>query len=83
MKAIHMKDLTHKMHMPHGHHLHMPSCHSMMVRLEHVVRDPRFWAVLAMAAITILVITLAIITRPQGGQVPEPINPVMPEPFLY
>lgn len=83
MKAIHMKDLAHKMHMPHVRSIHMPSCHAMMLKTEHIMRDPRFWAVLAMVAITVLVITLAIMTRPQGGSMPEPINPVMPEPFLY
>ena len=83
MKAMHIKDLTHKMHMPHVHSIHMPSCHAMMLKTEHVLRDPRFWAVLAMVAITVLVITLAIMTRPQGGPIPGPINPMMPQPYLY
>ena len=83
MKTIHMKDLSHKVHMP---HLHMPdTCHCLWMRTKSVLHDPRFWAVVAMILITALVITLAILTRPEGP-ITEPASPVVPGvpgPYIY
>jgi hypothetical protein len=57
------------------HKAHMPSCHQMVMKTEHLLKDPRFWAVLAMVAVTALVITMAILTRPTAGPTPVPIIP--------
>jgi hypothetical protein len=75
MKTLHVKNMMHKAHMPHMHKPHMPSCHQMVMKTEHLLKDPRFWAVLAMVAVTALVITMAILTRPTGGPTPVPIIP--------
>ena len=75
MKRMH---LAHFGHEHHGHH-----GHAMMVRMEHVLHDPRFWAILAMIAVTALVMTLAILTRPGGGVEVEPFVPIVPGPFMY
>ena len=82
MKTMHVKDMMHKAHMPHMHRPHMPSAHQMVMKTEHLLKDPRFWAVLAMAAITVLVITMAIITRPTGTTTP-PTAPIIPGPYIY
>ena len=74
MKAMH---LPHFRHEHHGHH-----GHAMVVRVEHLLHDPRFWAVLAMVAVTALVMTLAILTQPGGGVEAESL-PVIPGPFMY
>jgi hypothetical protein len=47
----------------------------MVMKTEHLLKDPRFWAVLAMVAVTALVITMAILTRPTAGPTPVPIIP--------
>jgi len=83
MKSIHVKDTMHKIHMPHLHKPHMPSAHQMVIKTEHLLRDPRFWAVLAMVAVTVLVITMAILTRPGAGPSPVPVTPVLPGPYIY
>jgi len=72
MKRVHLA------HFGRGHH-----GHAMVVRVEHVLHDPRFWAILAMAAVTALVISLAILTRPGGGVEVEPFVPIIPGPFVY
>lgn len=74
MKAMH---LPHFRHEHHGHH-----GHAMVVRVEHLLHDPRFWAVLAMVAVTALVMTLAILTQPGGGVEAESL-PAIPGPFMY
>jgi hypothetical protein len=83
MKTLHVKNMMHKAHMPHMHKPHMPSCHQMVMKTEHLLKDPRFWAVLAMAAVTALVITMAILTRPTGGPTPAPITPIIPGLYVY
>lgn len=72
-----MKNM-HLPHFGHGHHGHV-----MIVRMEHLFHDPRFWAVLAMVAVTALVMALAILTRPGGGVEVEPYMPMIPGPFMY
>jgi hypothetical protein len=83
MKTLHAKDMMHKVHMPHMHKPHIPTCHQMVLKTEHLLKDPRFWAILAMAAVTALVITMAILTRPTGGPSPTPITPLIPGPYIY
>jgi len=79
MKALHVKDMMHKVHMP---HMHVPSTHYIVDKTEHLLKDPRFWAVLAMVAVTALVITMAIVTRPTGTT-PVPTSPIIPGPYIY
>ena len=83
MKTLHVKGVMHKAHMPHMHKPHIPTCHQMVLKTEHLLKDPRFWAILAMAAVTALVITMAIMTRPTGGPSPVPITPIIPGPYIY
>lgn len=82
MNTLHMKDRMHSMHMPHFHKPHVPTCHQMVLKTEHLLKDPRFWAVLAMVAVTALVITMAILTKP-SGPTPQPISPNVFGPYLY
>ena len=42
-------------------HLHMPGLHGVGMRLQHMLRDERFWAIVAIVVILALLITLAII----------------------
>ena len=75
MKALHVKDMAHSIHMPH--------VHGMGGKMSHLVHDQRFWAVLAMVLITAFVITLAVLTRNQSGMNlnPMPLQPYYP--FTY
>ncbi|MCF7954467.1 MAG: hypothetical protein K9M75_01565 [Phycisphaerae bacterium] len=82
MKTLHVKDIMNRPHLPHMHMPHAPTAHEMMLKTEHLLRDPRFWAVLAMVAITALVITMAILTRPTGTT-PTPVTPIFPGPYIY
>ena len=75
MNKLHVKDMMHK--------AHIPTAHQMVLKTEHLLKDPRFWAVLAMAAVTALVITMAILTRPTGDPTPMPTTPIIPAPYIY
>ena len=67
MKSIHIKNM------------HIPSAHAVKMETSHLIHDPRFWAVLAMVLLTVLVIALAIATRP-GGPIE---SPTVPGPYIY
>jgi hypothetical protein len=54
----------------------------MVLKTEHLLKDPRFWAVLAMVSVTALIITMAILTRP-GGSIPQPITPGVFGPYNF
>ena len=71
-----MKKLVGTMHMPHGHEAFM--------RMEHLMRDARFWAIVAVITLMALVITLAVLTDPSETAVPEmPFKYPLPVYQLY
>jgi len=57
------------------HHMHMPRTHDIILRLDHLVRDSRFWLSLALLVLLALIITLAILTGPTQNLQPGPIPP--------
>ena len=63
-----------------SHPLYLPRGHALVVLLGHLVHDPRFWAIVSLFLVTALVLTLAILTRPEGVIAPEPF---LPGPFIY
>ncbi len=62
------------------HRVHLPGGHVVMMRMEHLMHDPRFWAILSLFLVTALVLTLAILTQPEGAIAPESF---IPGPFIY
>ncbi len=62
------------------HRLHMPSGHHMVVGMEHMVHDKRFWAIVAFAAFMAVLITVAVLSVIYGGESPErlPTSPFFP-----
>jgi fumarate reductase subunit D len=48
-------------------HLHIPEWHVLKVRMEHLIHDPRFWAVSVLVVLFGLVILTTIIAKPGGG----------------
>ena len=73
-----MKEWVHKVHVP---KMHMPDRHDMTLRMDHLVHDERFWAIVALVAVTALIITLAILTKPGG--VPVEVTPLPNYPFVF
>ncbi len=72
------------MHMPHIHvrHMHMPNAHQMAVKINHMIHDSRFWAVVALVVITLLIILTAILSSSSGARPLDRI-PGPAFPFLY
>jgi len=61
-------------------HLHMPGMHELGMKVQHVLRDERFWALFAIVVILALLITLAIIAGRGTGGSPDysPMYPYYP-----
>lgn len=61
-------------------HLHKPNWRTIGIRLEHLIHDPRFWAIIALGILFILMILTSIYSK--GGQemiIPiGPMNPYIP-----
>ena len=47
--------------------VHMPNAHDMCVNMGHMVRDDRFWAVVALGVLALLLMIVAFFTEPTGG----------------
>ncbi|MBN1436970.1 MAG: hypothetical protein JW936_07835 [Sedimentisphaerales bacterium] len=48
-----------------GHmHMHMPHWHSIMMHLEHLYYDDRFWAVAAVIVLLAVLILLTVLVTP-------------------
>lgn len=68
-------------HMPNRMHMHKPSWHTMGIHLEHLIRDPRFWATLALVILFSLMILATILTKGVEGvstRITYPYNPYWP-----
>lgn len=78
MNTMPMKNWAHKVHVP---HMHVPNRHDMTLRMEHLVHDPRFWAIAALVAVTAFIITLAVLTSPQGTNID--ITPLPNYPYIF
>lgn len=70
------------MHKPGWMHLHKPDWHTMGLRLDHLIHDPRFWCGLALLVLFVLMIVTAILTEPIAPTTlpshPSPIYPYLP-----
>lgn len=55
-------------------HTHVPKAHDMGVRLGHMVRDDRFWAVVALGILALILMAVALFTESTG----ELTTPSMP-----
>ena len=65
----------------HIHRMHMPNRHDMTLRMEHLMHDPRFWAIAALVVVTAFIITLAVLTSPQGTGVEQ--SPLPSYPYIF
>ncbi len=72
MYHIPLKSLVHRMH--------MPSRHETGVKMQKLVHDERFWAIVAIVVIMALLITLAIVAGTGTGASPNftPMYPYYP-----
>ena len=61
MSAVSMKKWIGKVHVP---HMHMPNRHDMTLGMEHLVYDPRFWAITALVVAGAFIVTLAVLASP-------------------
>lgn len=52
------------LHMPGWMHLHKPDWYRLGNRFEHMIHDPRFWAVLALVILLTLMVLTAIYSKP-------------------
>lgn len=52
------------------HHVHIPKRHDMAIRMDHMLHDERFWAVMGAVILLGLLITLAVLAASSGGQSP-------------
>ncbi len=52
------------------HHVHIPRRHDMVIRMDHMVHDERFWAVMGAAILLGVLITLAVLAATSGNQPP-------------
>lgn len=62
------------------HHVHMPKGRNVGIKMHKMVRDERFWAILAIVIIMALLITLAVIAGKGTGTSPNftPMYPYYP-----
>ena len=72
MRRLSIKNRTHRMH--------MPNRHSIVMHVNHMVHDGRFWAICVFAAILAMMLTAAILLGNQGPQIRfwTPMTPTLP-----
>lgn len=58
-------------------HMHKPDWHLFAARLDHMIHDPRFWAVLVLVALFAAMIALAFVSR-SGIITNAPFAPIYP-----
>ena len=66
-------------------HMHMPRWHNVVLYLEHLYYDQRFWAVAAVVVLLAVLILLTVLANPLHNPIEDmrywrqlPINPTMP-----
>ena len=59
-------------------HPHKPDWHTLGIRFDHMIHDPRFWAALALAVLLGAMILATILSESTGGTPKEPIYPTYP-----
>ena len=62
------------------HHVHIPKRHDVAIKLDHIVHDERFWAIVGAAILLGLLITMAVLTATSENSPPivTPVYPFMP-----
>jgi len=62
------------------HGIHMPKKHGVAMSMAHLVHNDRFWALVALAVLIGLVLTVALLTGYREGTGPEmvPMYPFYP-----
>lgn len=71
MQGIHL-------HTPKWVYRHKPNWHTMGIRLDHIIHDPRFWAGLALAILLGAMILATVFSRSTGGTPMTPTYPIYP-----
>jgi len=59
-------------------HIHKPQWHTLGMHLEHLIHDPRFWAVVAMVILFGLMILMVTMSSPHTVAGPRPMYPMYP-----
>ena len=59
------------------HHMHMPKRRDMVIKMDHLFHDQRFWAVVGATALMAVLVILAIFANNSGNQAPI-ITPMYP-----
>ena len=67
----------HNLHLPAWTHLHKPNWYELGARFDHLIHDPRFWAVVALAVLAILGIVTVMFTEPTATTT-NPMSPGLP-----
>ena len=66
------------------HELHIPSWHEDVMWMESLMKNERFWAVVALVALAAILVTLGILAGRGGGGGTTPISPIEPfYPYYY
>lgn len=68
-------------HLPERMHMHKPDWPATRIHLKHLVRDPRFWATLALVILFGLMILTTILSKGAGSintKMTYPYNPYWP-----
>ncbi len=63
-------------------HPHMPDRHATAIKLQHMVHDERFWALLAIAIIMTVLITIGVWATIYGESNPQDL-PINPFPYSF
>ena len=64
------------LHMPGWMHIQKPDWHNVGVRFEHLIHDPRFWAVLALSVLLILMILSTLFAQKTNMMTTTPMGPI-------
>lgn len=65
------------------HELHIPGWHEDAMWMKRLMKNERFWAVVALVALAAILVTLGILAG-RGGGGTTPISPIEPfYPYYY
>jgi hypothetical protein len=60
-----------------SHQMHVPSRHDMVVGLDHMVHNERFWGIVGLLAIVAVLVALIMLAEPGAGP-PGDTTPIYP-----